>query len=346
MHRCTPTAPIPAARCAKATSAKDVRLSGWVHRKRDHGGLLFIDLRDHYGLTQLVADPDSPGFKAAESLRAESVIRVDGEVRERPEDTRQPEPADRRDRGVASEIEVLSAAEELPLPVFGEPDYPEDLRLKYRYLDLRRETLHRNIVLRNEIIRSIRRRMIEAGLPRVPDADPDRLLAGRRARLPGAVAPASRQVLRAAAGAAAVQAADDGRGLRPLLPDRALLPRRGRARRPLARRVLPARRRDELRHAGGRVRRHRARDARRVRGVRRRQAGDARSSRASPTARRSPSTAPTSRTCATRSRCRTSPSTSAAAASGVRPHDREGPEGARCGRSRRRAAAAAPSATG
>ena len=114
-----------------------------------------------------------------------------------------------------------------------------------------------------------------AGLLRIPDADPDGVVAGRRARLPRAVAPASGQVLRAAAGAAAVQAAPDGLGLRPLLPDRALLPRRGRARRPLARRVLSARRRDELRHAGGRVRRGRAGDARRVRGVRRRQAGDA-----------------------------------------------------------------------
>ena len=125
-----------------------------------------------------------------------------------------------------------------------------------------------------------------AGLLRVPDADPDRVLAGRRARLPGAVAHPSRQVLRAAAGAAAVQAAADDVGLRPLLPDRALLPRRGPARRPPAGRVLPARRRDELRHAGRRVRGDGAGHHRRVRGVRQGQAGDARTGRASPTPRR------------------------------------------------------------
>jgi len=140
-----------------------VRLSGWVHRVRDHGGLLFIDLRDHYGITQVVADPDSPAFKAAERVRSEWVIRVDGKVRERPEGTLNPELPTGEVEVFASDIEVLSAAKELPVPVFGEPDYPEDLRLQYRFLDLRRETLHRNIVLRNEIIASIRRRMREAG---------------------------------------------------------------------------------------------------------------------------------------------------------------------------------------
>jgi len=140
-----------------------VRLSGWVHRVRDHGGLLFIDLRDHYGLTQVVADPDSPAFRAAETVRSEWVVRVDGKVRERPEGTLNPELPTGEVEVFAGEIEVLSAAKELPVPVFGEPDYPEDLRLQYRFLDLRRETLHRNIVLRNAIIASIRRRMHEAG---------------------------------------------------------------------------------------------------------------------------------------------------------------------------------------
>ena len=140
-----------------------VRLSGWVHRVRDHGGLLFIDLRDHYGLTQVVADPDSPAFRAAETVRSEWVIRVDGKVRERPEGTINPELPTGEVEVFAGEIEVLSAAKELPVPVFGEPDYPEDLRLQYRFLDLRRETLHNNIILRNEIIASIRRRMREAG---------------------------------------------------------------------------------------------------------------------------------------------------------------------------------------
>jgi aspartyl-tRNA synthetase len=142
---------------------KNVRLSGWVHRVRDHGGLLFIDLRDHYGLTQVVADPDSPAFKVAETVRSEWVIRVDGRVRERPEGTVNAELPTGEVELFAAEIEVLSAAKELPIPVFGEPDYPEDLRLQYRFLDLRRETLHNNIMLRNEIIGSIRRRMRDGG---------------------------------------------------------------------------------------------------------------------------------------------------------------------------------------
>ncbi|MFZ1105714.1 MAG: aspartate--tRNA ligase [Hyphomicrobiaceae bacterium] len=151
----------------KSDLAKPVRLSGWVHRVRDHGGLLFIDLRDHYGITQVVADPDSPAFKAAETVRSEWVIRVDGKVRERPvidgKSTVNEELATGEIEVVAAEIEVLSAAKELPVPVFGEPDYPEDLRLQYRFLDLRRETLHANIMLRNEIIGSIRRRMRDSG---------------------------------------------------------------------------------------------------------------------------------------------------------------------------------------
>ncbi len=151
----------------KSDVGKAVRLSGWVHRVRDHGGLLFIDLRDHYGLTQVVADPDSPAFKAAETVRSEWVIRIDGKVRDRPvidgKPTVNPELATGEIEVVAGEIEVLSAAKELPVPVFGEPDYPEDLRLQYRFLDLRRETLHANIMLRNEIIGSIRRRMRETG---------------------------------------------------------------------------------------------------------------------------------------------------------------------------------------
>ena len=140
-----------------------VRVSGWVHRKRDHGGLLFIDLRDNYGLTQIVIAPSSPAFAAAEKVRAESVIRVDGKVVERTPETVN---ANLPTGGVevqASAIEVLGAAEELPLPVFGEPDYPEELRLKYRFLDLRREKLHRSILLRSQVIASLRRRMIEQG---------------------------------------------------------------------------------------------------------------------------------------------------------------------------------------
>jgi aspartyl-tRNA synthetase len=142
---------------------RDVRLSGWCHRIRDHGGVLFIDLRDHYGLTQVVADPDSPAFKVAETLRAEWVVRVDGKVRRRPEGTENPELPSGAVEVYVSEIEVLGRAAELPMPVFGDQEYPEDIRLKYRFLDLRRERLHRNIMLRGQVIDSIRRRMKEQG---------------------------------------------------------------------------------------------------------------------------------------------------------------------------------------
>ncbi len=146
-----------------ADAGRPVRLSGWIHRKRDHGGLLFIDLRDHYGLTQLVFSPSSPGFAAAERLRAESVIRIDGEVVARAPETVNPNLPTGEIEVRVRDLEVLSEAAELPLPVFGEPDYPEDIRLKHRYLDLRRETLHRNIMLRASVIASIRRRMVEQG---------------------------------------------------------------------------------------------------------------------------------------------------------------------------------------
>jgi aspartyl-tRNA synthetase len=139
------------------------RLSGWCHRIRDHGGLLFIDLRDHYGLTQCVADPDSAAFKAAEKLRAEWVVRIDGKVRKRPAGTENPELATGAVELFISDIEVLGPAGELPMPVFGEQDYPEEIRLKYRFLDLRRERLRHNIIKRGKIIDSIRRRMKEQG---------------------------------------------------------------------------------------------------------------------------------------------------------------------------------------
>ncbi len=147
----------------KSDVGQNVRLSGWVHRVRDHGGLLFIDLRDHYGLTQIVADPDSPAFKAAETVRGEWVIRVDGDVKARTGETVNPNLPTGEIEIFAREIEVLSAAKELPLPVFGEPDYPEDVRLKYRFLDLRRDTLHKNIVKRTQVIAAMRREMTAAG---------------------------------------------------------------------------------------------------------------------------------------------------------------------------------------
>ncbi|EJC78730.1 aspartyl-tRNA synthetase [Rhizobium leguminosarum bv. trifolii WSM2297] len=147
----------------KTDVGSTVRISGWVHRVRDHGGVLFIDLRDHYGITQVVADPDSPAFKTAETVRGEWVIRIDGLVKARTEDTVNKTMATGEIELYAQEIEVLSAAKELPLPVFGEPDYPEDVRLKYRFLDLRRETLHRNIVKRTQVISSMRREMGDVG---------------------------------------------------------------------------------------------------------------------------------------------------------------------------------------
>jgi aspartyl-tRNA synthetase len=140
-----------------------VRLSGWCHRIRDHGGVLFIDLRDHYGITQIVADPDSPAFKTAEKLRSEWVVRVDGLARRRPGNTENPDLPTGAVEVFASDIEVLGPAGELPLPVFGDQEYPEEIRLKYRFLDLRRERLHGNIVKRGAIIDSLRRRMKEQG---------------------------------------------------------------------------------------------------------------------------------------------------------------------------------------
>ena len=152
--------------CAQLTAGNvgnNVRLSGWVHRVRDHGGVLFIDLRDHYGITQCVVDPDSPAFSTAEKLRAESVIRIDGNVKARAEGTTNANLPTGEIEVFIRELEVLGAATDLPLPVFGEPDYPEDIRLRYRFLDLRRETLHANIVKRTKIIASMRRRMTEIG---------------------------------------------------------------------------------------------------------------------------------------------------------------------------------------
>jgi aspartyl-tRNA synthetase len=142
---------------------KEVRLSGWVHRKRDHGGVLFVDLRDHYGVTQLVILPSSKAFAAIDKARSETVIRIDGKVVARePGTVNKDLPTGEIEIRVEA-AEILSEAQDLPVPVFGEPDYPEELRLKYRFLDLRRETLHKNIVLRSNIIASIRRRMVSQG---------------------------------------------------------------------------------------------------------------------------------------------------------------------------------------
>jgi aspartyl-tRNA synthetase len=152
--------------CAELRAAnvgETVRLSGWVHRKRDHGGLLFVDLRDHYGITQIVADADSPVLATLESLRVESVVTVTGEVVARAAEVVNPKLPTGEIEIVGREVEVQSTASELPMPVAGDAEYPEEIRLKYRYLDLRRERLHANIMLRSAVIASIRRRMIDQG---------------------------------------------------------------------------------------------------------------------------------------------------------------------------------------
>ena len=140
-----------------------VRLSGWIHRKRDHGGVLFVDLRDHYGLTQVVAAAGSETLKILDGLKLESVVTITGQVVAREGGAVNPKLATGEIEVQAREVEIQSRADELPMPVAGEADYPEDIRLKYRYLDLRRDRLHANIMLRSKVISSIRRRMIEQG---------------------------------------------------------------------------------------------------------------------------------------------------------------------------------------
>jgi aspartyl-tRNA synthetase len=145
----------------KSNVGENVRLSGWVHRVRDHGGLLFIDLRDHYGITQVMADPDSPVFSQIEKVRSEWCIRIDGNVMARDESLVNPKIPTGEVEVFIRDIEVLGAASELPLMVFGEQEYPEETRLKYRYLDLRREKLQRNMKLRSDVVSSMRKRMWE-----------------------------------------------------------------------------------------------------------------------------------------------------------------------------------------
>ena len=142
---------------------KVARLSGWVHRARDHGGLLFIDLRDHYGVTQCVVEPDSPAFAAASEARSEWVLTLTGPIVARTPETINPDLPTGEIELRIQDVQVQSRAGELPLPVFGDLDYPEDVRLRYRFLDLRRDRLHRNIMLRSHVVQSIRRRMVAQG---------------------------------------------------------------------------------------------------------------------------------------------------------------------------------------
>ncbi len=142
---------------------KTVRLSGWVHRKRDHGNLLFVDIRDHYGITQGVIETDVPIFKSVEAARSESVITITGKVVARSDETINPNLPTGQIEIDIEDFELQSGAEDLPMPVFGEQEYPEDIRLRHRYLDLRRERLHNNIVLRSKVIAALRNNMVEQG---------------------------------------------------------------------------------------------------------------------------------------------------------------------------------------
>ena len=284
---------------------KAVRLSGWCHRIRDHGGVLFIDLRDHYGLTQVVADPDSKAFKLAETLRSEWVVRIDGKARQRPAGTENPELPTGQVEVYIDEIEVLGPAAELPMPVFGEQEYPEETRLKYRFLDLRREKLHANIMLRGKVIDSLRARMKAGGFfefqtPILTASSPEgardylvpsRIHPGKFYALPQAPQQFKQLIM--------VAGFDRYFQIAPCFRDEDA--RADRSPGEFYQLDLEM----SFVTQAGRVRRGRAGDPRRVRGIRQGQAGDAEISAHS--LRRVPyaNTAPTSRTCAIRSRCRT-----------------------------------------
>ena len=142
---------------------KQVTLSGWLHRKRDHGNLLFIDLRDHYGITQCVIENKNKNFKTLEKAKPETILKISGKVVKRGDGTENKELKTGKIEVIINTAEILSEANDLPIPVFGEQDYPEDLRLKYRFLDLRREEMHKNIILRSKVISFIRNEMMKLG---------------------------------------------------------------------------------------------------------------------------------------------------------------------------------------
>ncbi len=284
----------------EANIGQEARLSGWCHRIRDHGGVLFIDLRDHYGLTQCVIDPDSSAFKLAETLRSEWVVRFDGKVRRRPEGTDNTELPTGTVELFINEIEVLGEAGELPMPVFGDQEYPEEIRLKYRFLDLRRERLHQNIMTRGAIVDSMRKRMKDAGFfefqtPILTASSPEgardflvpsRIHPGKFYALPQAPQQ-YKQLLMMSGFDRYFQIAPCFRDEDP-------------ARRSSAGRVLSTRSGNELRHARRCFRCDGAGYHRRVRGFRQGQAGRRRTGRAFRSRNPCASTAPTSRTCAIR----------------------------------------------
>ena len=144
-------------------TGKKVTISGWLHRKRDHGNLLFVDLRDHFGLTQCVIENKNEFFSKLEKLRPESVLTIEGKVVKRDKETQNSELPTGKIEIQIQLVKILSEAKDLPMPVFGEQNYPEDIRLKYRFLDLRREEMHKNIILRSEVISFIRSEMLKFG---------------------------------------------------------------------------------------------------------------------------------------------------------------------------------------
>ena len=142
---------------------KNVTISGWLHRRRDHGNLIFIDIRDHYGITQCVTENDNKFFSILEKIKPESVLKISGKVIGREKGTENLELKTGKIEIQIHSLEILSNAKDLPIPVFGEQNYPEDIRLKYRFLDLRREEMHKNIVLRSKVISFIRSEMLSLG---------------------------------------------------------------------------------------------------------------------------------------------------------------------------------------
>ena len=253
----------------KSNVGETVRLSGWIHRKRDHGHLLFVDLRDHYGITQIVTDTGAAAFKTLDRIRVELVVTVDGEVVARSAETVNPKLGTGEIEVRAGEVTVQSTAAELPMPVFGEQDYPEEIRLKYRYLDLRREQVHANIMLRSAVIASIRRRMIEQGFtefqtPILTASSPEgardylvpsRVHPGKFYALPQAPQMFKQLIM--------VAGFDRYFQIAPCFRDEDARADRSPGR------ILPARFRDELRHPGRCVRGDRAGAVGRVRGIRR-----------------------------------------------------------------------------
>ncbi len=279
-----------------ADAGTTVTLAGWVARRRDHGGVIFVDLRDGSGIVQVVFREE---LEAAHALRNEFCVKVTGTVGRRPEGNDNPELPTGEIEVTADELVILSEAAPLPIPVDDNIEAGDDIRLRYRYLDLRRSGPHRNLKLRSNANKIARARPRRARLQRDRDADAHPVDAGGRARFPRAGAFATRHVVRASPEPAALQAAADGGRHGALLPDRALLPRRRLPGRPPAR-VHAARHRDVLHHAR---RHHRAR-----RGDRRRAVGRAgrlraapRRCPASPGPRRWSATAPTSPTFVTAS---------------------------------------------